>query len=282
MPLFFLDPLDRLPLTCTREGACCHGSTVWLNPWELCRMAKGCGLSSREYRDRHTLCGGTQLLFDGSPDRNYKRPVCGQYRHGFGCSVHAYRPLACRLFPLGRKRRDGEAQYYHPTEELGCLKLCPSVVALPSQTVREYIAGQDTAQCERAQDGYATVAFGLLSGASTIANQLTASGEDPRPLADGFRALIALSPEERVGRLAPLWLERLVLPEIAVPLEDPAAFAAAHAELFSECLKAEFLSATPLDELSRTLMLLALHLAGTVGCEPSLLWEIFESLLKPS
>jgi Fe-S-cluster containining protein len=245
-------------------------------------MAKGCGLSPREYRDHHTLCGGTQLLFDGPPDRDYKRPACRQYRYGFGCSVHAFRPLACRLYPLGRKRRDGEAQYYHPTEELGCLKLCPNVVGLPLQTVRECIAGQDTALCERAQDGYATVAFGLLSGAATIANQLAASGEDPRPLTEGLRALIALSPEERVGRLAPSWLERLVLPEITVPLDDPAAFAAAHAELFSECLKAEFRSATPLDELSRTLMLLALHLAGTVGCEPDQLWEIFEPLLAPS
>jgi hypothetical protein len=30
---------DCLPLTCTRTGACCHGKMVWLNPWELARLA---------------------------------------------------------------------------------------------------------------------------------------------------------------------------------------------------------------------------------------------------
>ncbi|MFT7011938.1 MAG: hypothetical protein ACJAWR_001962, partial [Flavobacteriales bacterium] len=31
---------DKLPLTCSRTGTCCHGKTVWLNPWELALISR--------------------------------------------------------------------------------------------------------------------------------------------------------------------------------------------------------------------------------------------------
>ena len=35
-----LAPDDLLPLTCTREGACCFDARIWITPWELAVLAR--------------------------------------------------------------------------------------------------------------------------------------------------------------------------------------------------------------------------------------------------
>ena len=61
-----------LPLTCTREGTCCHGHVIWVNPWEVATLAGGMGLPVREFRQRYLDANGTRLAFDGPPDRRGK------------------------------------------------------------------------------------------------------------------------------------------------------------------------------------------------------------------
>jgi uncharacterized protein len=94
---------DRLPLTCSRSGTCCHDKMVWLNPWELSCLAHAKGIVAREFRDRFCEFGGIRLRFDGPPGWQ-GLPACSQFIPGAGCSVHPGRPLACRLYPLGRQR----------------------------------------------------------------------------------------------------------------------------------------------------------------------------------
>ena len=48
---------DRLPLTCTRLGTCCHGHTILITPWELALLAQGLGLTTRVVRERFTNGG---------------------------------------------------------------------------------------------------------------------------------------------------------------------------------------------------------------------------------
>ena len=147
---------DNLPLTCSRSG-------TWVNDF-----------------------GGIQLRFDGAPGWR-QQPACSQYVPDFGCSAHAGRPLACRLYPLGRHRQSGELHYMHQGSEFPCVEGCPEVLDLPQVSVAAYIEGQGTKRFEVAQDEYlelmqklADSAFALLLE-SGLANRVTgrhcASGE---------------------------------------------------------------------------------------------------------
>jgi hypothetical protein len=40
---------DSLPLTCSRAGTCCHGKTVFLNPWELANISKEKKMTPKEF-----------------------------------------------------------------------------------------------------------------------------------------------------------------------------------------------------------------------------------------
>ena len=101
---------QKLPLTCTRKGTCCHGNQVVLNPWELHRLAFEKQISTREFRDLYCDWNGILLKFDGEKDQRGKS-ACSQYIANFGCSLHEGRPLACRLFPIGRQIQYETIQY---------------------------------------------------------------------------------------------------------------------------------------------------------------------------
>lgn len=79
---------------CGGCGACCRGKTIPLNPYEVARLAAHQGVSTTEALARFTNDCGASLKSrdDGS---------C-VFLGDKGCNVHASRPLACRLYPLGR------------------------------------------------------------------------------------------------------------------------------------------------------------------------------------
>jgi hypothetical protein len=66
-------------------------------------------------------------------------PAC-HFWTGKGCSIYHGRPLACRLYPLGRVFEKGASYIVHPE-----LNICSGLSSSPSQTVADYLASQDTA-----------------------------------------------------------------------------------------------------------------------------------------
>lgn len=260
---------DRLPLTCTRLGTCCHGHTILITPWELALLAQGLGLTTRVVRERFTN-GGTLLRCDG-PVGTHGPPArhvaaCSLYDAERGCTVHAHRPLACRLYPLGRQRSEGKTAYYHPGEQLPCISLCPTVTELPEQTVGDYLSGQDLAGSEVAHDAYALLAAGLVEAAHAIADHVQTIG---RPeLVAYLRELSALPPSERAARLPPAWYDRLTVPTIEAGTGDPSLFVATHGQVLATSLRNEFMVLSGDQALIRAAKLelaLAAHLAPAVG-----------------
>jgi Fe-S-cluster containining protein len=265
---------DRLPLTCTRLGTCCHGHTILITPWELARLAQGLGQTTRAVRERHTL-GGTLLRCDGPPGIHgppaRRVAACSLYDAQRGCTVHQDRPLACRLYPLGRQRNAGKTAYYHPGERLPCIELCPTVSELPAQTVGDYLRSQDLAAGEAAHDAYALLAAGLVDAARTIAEHVP--GFDRPALIAHLREAYALAPAERAARLTPAWYDRLTVPTLECGTGDPALFVAAHGQILATSLRNEFMVLSGDQALIRAAKLeltLAAHLAPAVGvgCEP--------------
>jgi len=266
---------DKLPLTCSRRGTCCHGNLVMLNPWELFCLAREKKVSPREFRDLYCESGEIRLRFDGKAGWREKK-ACSQYIDNFGCSVHVGRPLACRLFPLGRQIQSEELSYMHQGDVFPCLDGCPEVTTLPQLTVGEYLKGQQTESFEKAQNEYlqlmqslADIAFELL-----LDTGLAESGDtETLPL---WRKMANEHPEVLASSIGPEWIDSLTIPEITDNANDPVLFAQIHCDLLLSKAQEQFGALQTMQEVheaSVLIMSVALHLARSLGANPEILAE---------
>ena len=79
---------------CAGCGRCCHDKRITLSPYELLRLAAAKGVTTRTILEEHSTESGTALRFD--------EPGGCTFLQDGRCGVHGGRPLACRLYPLGR------------------------------------------------------------------------------------------------------------------------------------------------------------------------------------
>lgn len=244
-----------------------------LNPWEIYSLAREKKTASKEFRDRYTEFGGTKLIFNGSSSFKGKKS-CNLYVENFGCSVHEARPLACRLFPLGRQIQNNEIEYIFEGETFPCLRDCLDVNLLPKLSVGTYLKGQATEKFETAQDAYlelmqnlADIAFELL-----LDSGLAQSGDTKTlPL---WKIMGDDTPEVLANRIGKDWLDALMVPEISENCSDPIAFVQEHTESLQMKIEEFLESSTSNDELHRASVLmmgLALHLARAIGANPAAL-----------
>lgn len=266
---------DKLPLTCSRTGTCCHGKLVLLNPWELACIAREKKITPREFRERYCELGGIRLRFDGKVGWKGQQ-ACSQYVDNFGCSVHLGRPLACRLYPLGRQIQSEQVHYMFQGDKFPCLEGCPEVSELPHLSVGEYLEGQQASKFEKAQDEYlnlmqslADIAFVLL-----LDTGLAESGD--KETLQLWRKMGNELPEELAARIGHDWIDCLMLPAISDDLNDPTSFAQKHGELLQAKAQDEFGALQTNEELrkaSALIMGVALHLARGIGANPKELAE---------
>ena len=98
---------------CNGCGRCCHDKRITLSPYELARLARAAGKPTRAILEEHTDEAGTVLRFEEGRG-------CTFLRNG-ACTVHEGRPLACRLYPLGRVVSQGREAFVelepHPETE---------------------------------------------------------------------------------------------------------------------------------------------------------------------
>jgi Fe-S-cluster containining protein len=272
-----LDLQDKLPLTCSRKGTCCHGNQVLLNPWELNRLAKEKQMSPQEFRDLYCDWGGIRLKFNGEKDHRGKNS-CSQYISNFGCSLHEGRPLACRLFPIGRQIQNDEVNYIFQGKTFPCLDGCPEVNQLPKMTVEGYLKEQKTKLFEQAQDAYlevmqnmADIAFMLL-----LDTGLAASG-DTKTLKE-WQRLGSVSVESIIESIGQEWINHLTLSDIVFNEKSPFEFAQAHELILQEKAQERIDASKSFKEISETSILMisiAYYLASSIGANPTALGELW-------
>jgi uncharacterized protein len=266
-----LNGVDRLPLTCTRAGTCCHGIAVWINPRELAVLAGGLGLPTRVCRDRRTTDGGIRLRMDGAPGWQ-GRPACTVYDPAHGCAAHGARPLACRLYPLGRRVDADGVQWLSP-EPFPCLAGCPEVTTLTHLSVDDYLAGQDVADAAACVDAYRGLVADLADTAGVVAvdSGLAALQQrqgDPGGFLAGWQAMARRPPLARAASLGH-WLDLLTLPDLDRAL-SPEAWVSAHHDRLQQALQEAFSAlANPaaVAAASATCIGLALHLGQSLGAD---------------
>lgn len=266
---------DTLPLTCSRSGTCCHDKTVRLNPWELACLAEAKELTPRAFRDCYCDFGGIILRFDGAPGWK-QQPACSQYVPDFGCSVHLGRPLACRLYPLGRQRQGEELYYMYQGNEFPCMQGCPEVLDLPQLSVADYIEGQATQRFELAQDEYLELMQNLADIAFTLLLESGLPESGDRQTLRLWREMGTEEPEQLAERLGSEWIDALMLPDLIDVLNDPIAFSHQHYDLLLSKAQEPFGTLDTINDFrqaSALIMGLALHLGRGLGAHPAKLAE---------
>jgi len=258
-----------LPLTCSRSGSCCFGKAVNLNPWEVFCFSKEKKVTPREFRDLYTDFGGIRLTFNGKEDEKGQKS-CSQYTDNMGCSVHQGRPLACRLYPLGRQIQFDKAHYIFEGKQFPCLTDCADVLELPKLSVGDYIKGQGASSFEKAQDEYliimqniADIGFELL-----LDSGLSESG-DRKTLAS-WREMGNELPEVLKKRIGIEWIDCLMIPSISNNIENPVAFAQKHNKILLQKAQDQFGGLQTLEEMHKASVLIigvALHLSRGLGAD---------------
>ena len=134
-PLADTDPVG---LVCGTDGCpsnCCkNGPHIILNPYEIALICAASGLSYEDLLDivETDRANGFPLVM--LP----RDPQC-HFWSGNGCRIYRARPLACRLFPLGRVFEDGASHIVLPGRNI-----CRGLAASPDRTLADYLREQDT------------------------------------------------------------------------------------------------------------------------------------------
>ncbi len=119
---------------CQMTACCCTNMEIFLNPYDILQIAKKCSITTTEVLKKY-------IHFLKDKDSGIIRPIFKRARTGLCdfninrlCTIHSYRPLSCRLFPLGRI--DGE--YY-----LQDAKFCKGLGEYENVQLSDYLKGDD-------------------------------------------------------------------------------------------------------------------------------------------
>ncbi len=130
---------DLLQLACGAAGCgatCCKAAApIVLNPYELARIRAVSGMSYEDLLD----------VFDTDRAKGFplvmlpRDPACHFWTEK-GCRIYDARPLACRLFPLGRVFENHQSRLVLPE-----VNRCSGLAPAPAKTIAAYLQEQDTA-----------------------------------------------------------------------------------------------------------------------------------------
>jgi Fe-S-cluster containining protein len=130
---------DLLQLSCGTEGCttnCCKASApIVLNPYEIALI---CRESKMSYEDLLDIVDTDRA--NGFPLVMLPRdPVCHFWTE-LGCRIYSARPLACRLFPIGRVFDGIQSRFVLPGRNS-----CAGLSRVPAGSVADYVKTQDAA-----------------------------------------------------------------------------------------------------------------------------------------
>ncbi len=128
---------DAVALACGIDGCpancCTNGPPIVLNPYEIARICEAGRLSYEDLLD----------IVETDRDRGFplvmlpRDPQC-HFWSGRGCAIYQARPLACRLFPLGRVFDRGASHIVLPERNK-----CGGLLPTPARTVAHYLEEQE-------------------------------------------------------------------------------------------------------------------------------------------
>jgi Fe-S-cluster containining protein len=133
-----LEPADQVQLACGTAGCssncCMNGPHIILNPYEIALICRAAGMS---YEDLLDIVETDRV--NGFPLVMLPRDPACHFWTERGCRIYGARPLACRLFPLGRVFENGHSFIILPDRNR-----CTGLVPAPVRRLVDYLREQDT------------------------------------------------------------------------------------------------------------------------------------------
>lgn len=271
---------EKLPLTCSRRGSCCFGKQVRINPWELATLSYTKGIPVKDFADQFCEYGGTKIRFNGTLSKRGET-ACSMYVDDFGCSVHAGRPLVCRLYPIGRRLQNGQVEYMYEGSEFPCMQDCSEVTELPYLTVDAYLVGQQTEQFEKAQDAYLELLQGIADIAITLVLETGLSNTEISSTLDKWTQLSNLNTEKLLEQINSEWLHLLTQPDIPYSIH-PDAFIQNHGNHIQEMIQQKYDADPSVENIINTsvnIFAISLLLSYSLGIEPKKLGNHWISIV---
>lgn len=169
----------RFSYACRACKRCCHMYEVRATPYDLLVLARHLGITTTEVLRRYIAPEGSSLA------RRQTDGAC-IFLGRLGCAVHPARPLACRLYPLGREMDSNGAERFfqlepHPLTE---------GIYGDASTVGGFLSDQDTREHLDAADRYLQLFCRALAALGTVPGADQADGNTRSDLLDAD-ALIA-------------------------------------------------------------------------------------------
>jgi len=188
---------DLLQLSCSTGGCasnCCKASApIVLNPYEISLI---CRESNMSYEDLLDIVDTDRV--NGFPLVMLPRdPACHFWTEN-GCRIYKARPLACRLFPIGRVYDDMQSRFVLPGQNF-----CNGLATKPDRIVGDYLKTQDVAVQIRMADRWIEFVNDVerLSFSdkpvTSVAFHLFVYSPDTPPVPSAENADEITSPEER-------------------------------------------------------------------------------------
>lgn len=100
---------------CAGCSSCCQdmGDSIWLDPYDIYQLTKNLGKTMEELLAKEVeLHVEDGLILPNLKMRGEGVPQCAFLNAEGRCSIHAFRPGYCRLFPLGRNYEDNKLTYF--------------------------------------------------------------------------------------------------------------------------------------------------------------------------
>ena len=133
-----LSQTDPLELSCGSGGCssiCSRtGDPIEHNHYEIALICRESGMT---YEDLLDIVETDRV--NGFPLVMLPRDPACHFWTATGCRIYRARPLACRLFPLGRVFDNGRSHMVLPERNV-----CTGLVPSPAKTVADYLRDQDT------------------------------------------------------------------------------------------------------------------------------------------
>ena len=104
---------------CKGCSKCCQGmgSSIIMDPFDVYRLTTGLGKSMEQLLQKEIELNVVDGVILPNLKMNGDKESCAFLNEEGRCSIHAYRPGICRLFPLGRYYENGSFKYFLQTGE---------------------------------------------------------------------------------------------------------------------------------------------------------------------
>ncbi len=99
---------------CAGCSLCCHemGKSIILDPYDIFNLEKGMDVSFEKLMETQVELNVVDGIIQPNLKMQGKAKSCGFLNRQGRCSIHAFRPGFCRMFPLGRIYEENSFQYF--------------------------------------------------------------------------------------------------------------------------------------------------------------------------